>query len=128
MDYEVLILGRVRETWLQTHDLRASVIEGVGRTGGLVTSAALVMVLVFSAFGASPLLFVKALGLGIALAVVLDATLVRLLLVPSTLMLLGRANWWLPGWMGARAAPATREPRAARRAEWWRPLDWWPRR
>jgi RND superfamily putative drug exporter len=96
MDYEVLILGRMREAWLRTRDNRAAVTEGLAATGRLVSSAALIMVLVFSSLGASPLVFVKALGLGMALAVALDATVVRLLLVPSTMALLGRANWWLP--------------------------------
>jgi len=96
MDYEVLILSRMREAWLRTGDNRAAIADGLAHTGRLVTGAALLMVMVFSAFGASPLVFVKALGLGMALAVALDATAVRLLLVPSTMALLGRANWWLP--------------------------------
>jgi RND superfamily putative drug exporter len=96
MDYEVLILGRIRETWLRTHDNRRAIVEGLGRTGRLVTSAALLMIVVFSAFAAAPVLFVKALGMGMALAVALDATVVRMLLVPSTMALLGRLNWWAP--------------------------------
>jgi uncharacterized membrane protein YdfJ with MMPL/SSD domain len=96
MDYEVLILGRIRETWLRTRDNRRAIVEGLGRTGRLVTSAALLMIVVFSAFAAAPVLFVKALGLGMALAVALDATVVRMLLVPSTMALLGRFNWWAP--------------------------------
>jgi RND superfamily putative drug exporter len=96
MDYEVLILNRVREAWLRTHDNRASIIEGLAQTGRLVTGAALLMIVVFSAFAAAPLVFVKALGLGMALAVALDATVVRMLLVPSTMALLGRLNWWRP--------------------------------
>lgn len=97
MDYEVLILGRVRESYERTGSNARAVVEGLARTGRLVTSAALVMVVVFSAFAAAPVVYVKALGLGMALAVALDATVVRMLLVPSTMALLGRLNWWRPG-------------------------------
>ncbi|HZS35323.1 MAG TPA: MMPL family transporter [Polyangia bacterium] len=96
MDYEVLILGRMREAWLRGGRNRAAVVEGLAQTGRLVTGAALLMVVVFSAFAAAPLVFVKALGLGMALAVALDATVVRMLLVPATMALLGRLNWWVP--------------------------------
>jgi RND superfamily putative drug exporter len=96
MDYEVLIIGRIREAWLRTGDNRAAIVEGLTQTGRLVTSAAAIMMVVFSAFGAASVLFVKALGFGMALAVVLDATVVRLLLVPSTMALLGHLNWWAP--------------------------------
>jgi trehalose monomycolate/heme transporter len=96
MDYEVLILNRVREAWIATGDNRGAIVEGLARTGRLVTGAALLMIVVFSAFAAAPLVFVKALGLGMALAVALDATVVRMLLVPSTMALLGRLNWWRP--------------------------------
>jgi uncharacterized membrane protein YdfJ with MMPL/SSD domain len=96
MDYEVLILGRIREAYLSTHRNRAAVVTGLGQTGRLVNGAALLMVVVFAAFGAAPVLYVKALGLGLALAVALDAAVVRTLLVPSTMTLLGRLNWWLP--------------------------------
>jgi RND superfamily putative drug exporter len=98
MDYEVLILGRVREAWLRTGRNREAIVEGISQTGPLVTSAALLMVVVFSAFSAAPVLYVKALGLGMGLAVALDATVVRMLLVPSTMALLGRLNWWRPKW------------------------------
>jgi RND superfamily putative drug exporter len=107
MDYEVLILNRVREGWLRTHDNQAAIVEGVSATGRLVTSAAAVMAVVFSAFAVAPVVFVKALGLGMALAVVLDATVVRLLLVPSTMALLGRFNWW-PGVLARAKARAHR--------------------
>jgi RND superfamily putative drug exporter len=96
MDYEVLIIGRIREAWLRTGDNRAAVVEGLTQTGRLVTGAAAVMMVVFSAFAAASVLFVKALGFGMALAVALDATVVRLLLVPSTMTLLGSYNWWVP--------------------------------
>jgi RND superfamily putative drug exporter len=96
MDYEVLILSRIREAFLRSGDNRSAIIEGLGQTGRLVTGAALMMVVVFSAFATAPLVFVKALGIGMALAVALDATVVRMLLVPSTMALLGRLNWWRP--------------------------------
>jgi RND superfamily putative drug exporter len=97
MDYEVLILGRIREEYLRTGQNAAAIADGLAHTGRLVTGAALLMVVVFAAFGAAPVLYVKALGLGMALAVALDATIVRTLLVPSTMALLGRLNWWSPG-------------------------------
>jgi len=96
MDYEVLILARIREAWLRTGDNSAAIVEGLTQTGRLVTGAAAIMVVVFSAFAAAPVVFVKALGLGMALAIALDATVVRMLLVPSTMALLGRLNWWSP--------------------------------
>jgi RND superfamily putative drug exporter len=98
MDYEILILGRIREAYQRTRDTEAAIVEGVARTGRLVTGAASIMVVVFSAFAAAPLVFIKALGLGMALAIALDATVVRMLLVPSTMALLGRWNWWTPSW------------------------------
>jgi RND superfamily putative drug exporter len=102
MDYEVLILSRIRECRLSGCDDNQAIVEGLTRTGRLVTGAALLMLAVFSAFAAAPLTFVKALGLGMALAVALDATVVRMLLVPSTMALLGRANWWSPNVRRAR--------------------------
>jgi RND superfamily putative drug exporter len=96
MDYEVLILNRICEVWVRTGDNDRAIVDGLTHTGRLVTGAALLMLVVFSAFAAAPLTFVKALGLGMSLAVVLDASVVRMLLVPSTMALLGRANWWRP--------------------------------
>jgi RND superfamily putative drug exporter len=100
MDYEVFIIGRIRESWLRTGDNRLAIVEGLTQTGRLVTSAAAIMMVVFSAFAAASVLFIKALGFGMALAVILDATVVRLLLVPATMTLLGRLNWWKPSWRG----------------------------
>jgi len=96
MDYEVLMLTRIRERWLVDGDNAAAIADGVTQTGRLVTSAAALMIVVFSAFAAAPVVFIKALGFGMALAVALDASIVRLLLVPSTMALLGRRNWWRP--------------------------------
>ncbi|MGI5121365.1 MMPL family transporter [Marinactinospora thermotolerans] len=97
MDYELFLLSRVREEFLRTGDNPHSVAVGLQRTGRIITSAALLLVVVLAAMGTSELLFLKVIGLGLAMAVVVDATLVRALLVPATMRLLGRANWWLPG-------------------------------
>lgn len=97
MDYEVLLLSRIQEEYERTHDNTAAVAEGLERSGRLITGAAAIMVGVFSAFGLAEILIIKALGLGMALAVAIDATLVRALVVPATMRLLGRANWWAPG-------------------------------
>jgi putative drug exporter of the RND superfamily len=99
MDYEVLILSRMKEAYDRTGDNRTAVGEGLEKTGGLVTSAAAIMVAVFMAFGLSRLVLVQAVGVGMALAVALDATLVRVLLVPATMRLFGDANWWAPKWL-----------------------------
>ncbi|MFC3997799.1 MMPL family transporter [Nocardiopsis sediminis] len=97
MDYELFLLSRVREEYLATGDNAHSVAVGLQRTGGIITSAALLLVVVLGAMGSSSLLFLKIIGIGLAMAVVVDATLVRALLVPATMRLLGGANWWLPG-------------------------------
>jgi RND superfamily putative drug exporter len=104
MDYEVFLLSRVRESWEATHDNRYSVAVGLERSGRIVTSAALIVVVVSLSFVSADMILVKALGLGMALAVLLDATLVRGLLVPATMRLLGEWNWWMPGWL-ARLLP-----------------------
>jgi RND superfamily putative drug exporter len=96
MDYEVLLLSRIREEWTRTHDNRRSVAEGLEQTGSLITSAAAIMVAVFAAFGLAQVVVVKAMGVGMAIAVALDATLVRVLIVPATMRLFGDLNWWAP--------------------------------
>jgi putative drug exporter of the RND superfamily len=99
MDYEVFLLSRVREEWLHRGDNDAAVVEGIAATARVITSAALIMISVFAAFvlGDDPL--IKMFGLGLATAVFIDATVVRIVLVPATMKLLGRWNWWLPGWL-----------------------------
>ena len=97
MDYELFLLSRVREEYLATGDNTHSVAVGLQRTGRIITSAALLLIVVLAAMGVSDLLFLKIVGIGLAVAVVVDATLVRALLVPATMRLLGAANWWLPG-------------------------------
>ena len=97
MDYEVLLLSRVQEEYARLGDNTRAVAEGLERSGRLITGAAAIMVGVFAAFGLAEILIIKANGLGMALAVAIDATLVRALVVPATMRLLGRFNWWAPG-------------------------------
>ncbi len=97
MDYEVFLLSRIRERYDQTGDNTASVAAGLQRTGGLITSLALLLIIVVGAFSASGITFIKLMGVGMIVALLVDATVVRVLLVPATMRLLGRANWWAPG-------------------------------
>ena len=97
MDYEVLLLSRIQEEYRRTGDNTASVAEGLQRSGRLITGAAFIMVAVFLAFGVAEVVVIKAIGLGLAIAVALDATLVRALVVPAFMRLLGDVNWWAPG-------------------------------
>jgi RND superfamily putative drug exporter len=99
MDYEVFLLSRIREEYLRTRDPRASVARGLAATARVITAAALIMIAVFLAFVAYPEPVTKMVGLGLAVAVLIDATVVRMLLVPSLMVLMGRANWWLPRWL-----------------------------
>ena len=99
MDYEVFLLSRIREEYLRTGDNAESVARGLAGTGRVITSAALIMIVVFLSFVASPVPSLKMLGLGLAIAILVDATLVRMVLVPATMSLLGKANWWLPAWL-----------------------------
>jgi RND superfamily putative drug exporter len=99
MDYEVFLLSRVREQYLATGENDASVIGGIAGTARVITSAALIMISVFAGFvlGSDPV--TKMMGLGLAVAIFVDATIVRIVLVPATMKLMGDANWWLPGWL-----------------------------
>ena len=99
MDYEVLMLSRIHEEWERTGDNTLAVANGLQKTGGLITGAAAIMVVVFSAFGLSSVIILKQIGLGLALAIFIDATLVRALVVPSTMRLMGKWNWWAPAFM-----------------------------
>jgi uncharacterized membrane protein YdfJ with MMPL/SSD domain len=96
MDYEVFLLSRIRERYDQTGDNTASVAAGLERTGGLITQLALLLIIVVGAFSASGITFIKLMGVGMIVALLVDATVVRVLLVPATMRLLGRANWWAP--------------------------------
>jgi putative drug exporter of the RND superfamily len=99
MDYEVFMLTRMREYWLETQDNVRSVGMGLARTGRIITSAALIIVVVAGAFAFTSIVVTKALGVGLAIAVALDATIVRVLLVPAAMRLFGHWNWWLPKWL-----------------------------
>ncbi|NUK17530.1 MMPL family transporter [Streptomyces lunaelactis] len=99
MDYEIFLLSRVREAWLRTGDSKASVAHALEITARVITCAALIMVSVFAAFIISDNIVVKMLGLGLAVSVLIDATVVRLLLVPAVMTLLGSHAWWLPRWL-----------------------------
>jgi RND superfamily putative drug exporter len=97
MDYEVLLLSRMQEEYLRTRDNTSAVAMGLEKSGRLITGAAAIMVGVFAAFALADIVLIKAIGLGMALAVAIDATLVRALVVPATMRLLGDLNWWAPG-------------------------------
>ena len=99
MDYEIFLLSRISEAWHRTADNTVAVGSGLAVTGRVISSAALIMTAVFLSFTASPTVVIKMLALGLAVSVVLDATLVRLILVPSIMFLTGRANWWMPRWL-----------------------------
>ena len=99
MDYEVLMLSRIHEEWERTGDNTLAVANGLQKTGRLITGAAAIMVVVFSAFGLSSIIILKQIGLGLALAILLDATVVRALVVPATMRLMGKWNWWSPKWL-----------------------------
>ncbi len=96
MDYEVFLLSRIREEWDRTGDNTAAVATGLQRTGRIITSAALLLVVVIGAFSTSGIVFIKMIGVGMIIAILVDATIVRALLVPATMRLLGRWNWWAP--------------------------------
>jgi RND superfamily putative drug exporter len=117
MDYEVLLLSRIRERWVATRENTRSVAEGIGITGGIITGAALIMVVVFLAFATSEVLFLKAIGFSMALAVLIDATVIRGILVPAFMRIMGRWNWWAPAWvqravakLGLYEGPTTSAP------------------
>ena len=97
MDYEVFLLSRVREQWDRTGDNDLAVATGVQKTGRIITSAALLLAVVIGAFGLSGIVFMKMMGVGMLVALIVDATVVRALLVPATMKLLGSWNWWAPG-------------------------------
>jgi putative drug exporter of the RND superfamily len=99
MDYEVFLLSRVKEEWERTGDPVNSVADGLAKTARVITAAAAIMIVVFGSFLLEDDRVIKLFGVGLAVAVFLDATLVRMLLVPATMELLGARNWWLPRWL-----------------------------
>ena len=98
MDYEVFILSRMREEYDRTGSPATAVVRGIGRTGRLVTSAALILFLAFTSMASGPETDVKMMATGLAAGILLDATVIRALIVPAVIMLMGRWNWWLPSW------------------------------
>jgi RND superfamily putative drug exporter len=99
MDYEVFLLSRVREEYLRTGRTSDAVADGLAKTARVITAAAAIMVVVFLAFVFSTEVFLKLMGVGMATAILVDATIVRMVLVPAVMQLLGRANWWMPRWL-----------------------------
>ncbi len=99
MDYEVFLLSRIREEYLRSGDNGAAVADGLAMTARVITAAAAIMVFVFGVFIFDPNTFIKQIGLGLTTAVLVDATIVRMVLVPATMELLGDANWWMPRWL-----------------------------
>lgn len=112
MDYEVFLLSRIRQAWLDSGDTAASVVEGLAATGRVITSGALIMVSVFVAFGLDTDVTVKMIGVGMAAAIAVDATIVRMVLLPATMRLLGDLNWWMPRWLD-RVLPSLDHPAPA---------------
>ncbi len=110
MDYEVFLLSRVREHYLATGDNHASVVRGLASTGRVITSAAMIMVSVFLGFVAGSDPSTKMFGVGLATAIFVDATIVRMILVPAAMTLMGRANWWLPAWLDRILPGSTATP------------------
>jgi RND superfamily putative drug exporter len=102
MDYEVFLLSRVHEEYVRTGDNSRAVADGLAATAGVITAAAAIMVVIFASFLTSDDRLLKLFGLGLTVAILVDATVVRLILVPASMELMGRANWWLPGWLDRR--------------------------
>jgi RND superfamily putative drug exporter len=114
MDYEVFLMSRIREEYLRGGETHEAVTSGLAKTARVITAAAAIMIVVFLAFVTSTEVFLKLMGVGMATAILVDATIVRMVLVPAVMQLLGRANWWIPGWLDrrlprldGRAVPAT---------------------
>jgi RND superfamily putative drug exporter len=99
MDYHVFLLSRIRERYARTGDNRDAIVHGVSSTGRIITGAALIIVAVFSGFARGDLVMFQQMGFGVAVALLLDATVVRLVLVPAAMELLGDRNWYLPSWL-----------------------------
>ena len=116
MDYEVFLVSRVREEYLETGDNAEAVARGLAATSRVISAAAAIMVAVFLSFSLSDQRVVKEFGLGLAVAIFLDATVIRLILVPAAMQMMSDANWWLPGWLNrvlpglGLADASTREP------------------
>lgn len=114
MDYEVFLLSRIREAFLRDGDARGAITEGMASTARVITAAAAIMVAVFGAFVLSDEVFLKLIGVGMATAILVDATVIRMLLVPAVMQLLGRWTWWMPAWLDRVVPNAELEPAPAR--------------
>ena len=117
MDYEVFLLGRIKEEWERTRNNQLAVVHGLERTGAVITSAAAIMVAVFAAFTFARLTEVKTLGFSLAAAVLIDATLIRIVLVPAAMQLMGSWNWWFPAWLDERLPRIDLSERAGEQAD-----------
>ena len=113
MDYEVFLISRIREEYLKDGNTRRAVADGLAKTARVITAAAAIMVVVFLAFLAAPDVFLKLFGIGLASAIFLDATVVRMVLVPAVMQLLGARNWWIPDWLERILPRLDVEPRTA---------------
>jgi len=102
MDYEVFLLSRIREEYLSHGETDRAIAEGLAKTARVITAAAAIMVSVFLALAVSDEIFLTLLGVGMAAAIFLDATVVRMVLVPALMQIVGRANWWIPDWLDRR--------------------------
>jgi RND superfamily putative drug exporter len=102
MDYEVFLISRMREVWTRSGENSRAIVQGLAGTGRVITAAAAIMIAVFAAFVPSSDVVLKVIGVGMAAAILIDATVVRMLLVPAVMHLLGRANWWMPAWLRGR--------------------------
>jgi RND superfamily putative drug exporter len=117
MDYEVFLVSRIQERWLASHDNSRAIAEGLTATARVITAAAAIMVCVFASFVINdPLRVLNVFGLGLAVAVFVDATIVRMILLPSIMELLGNANWWMPGFL-RQSLPEVSIEAPARRAQ-----------
>jgi RND superfamily putative drug exporter len=122
MDYEVFLVSRIHEEWRHRRNNADAVTYGQAETGRVITAAALIMILVFASFALGPNVVIKQFGLGLAAAIIIDAFIIRTVVVPAIMHLLGPRNWWLPGWLdralpnvnveGVDAEPAVAEPEA----------------
>ncbi|GAG33096.1 unnamed protein product, partial [marine sediment metagenome] len=109
MDYEVFLLARIKESWDKTHDNTTSVALGLARTGRVITSAALIMVVVFGSFLFTDLIYIKVLGLGLALAIFIDAAIIRVFMAPALMRVMGKWNWWAPAFLERLWTPRGRD-------------------
>jgi RND superfamily putative drug exporter len=113
MDYEVFLLSRIREEFLKHGDTQRAIAQGLAKTARVITAAAAIMVVVFLAFLTDNQVFLKLIGIGLATAIFVDATIVRMILVPAVMQLLGSRNWWIPNWLERMLPSLELQPAAA---------------